>query len=71
MREIRKRAADTHRTFREVVEEIMQAGLLATSPRKRPPSSRRFRIRPHKGGRLMPGVNLDSNSDLLDLMEGR
>lgn len=59
-------AARTGRTLTEVIEDSLREALA-----RRPDSeARRVELPVVRGGRLRPGVNLDSMSDLLDIMEG-
>lgn len=67
-----KEYASRHRrTLTAVIEDALRA-LLARSQRTpaRSATARRLRlpVSKHKGG-LMPGVDIDSNSELLDVME--
>jgi hypothetical protein len=58
-------AASTGRTLTRVIEDALRETLA-----RRPPTERRHAELPVvRGGRLRPGVNLDSMSDLLDIME--
>ena len=70
IRMARKGAAETRRTLKEVVNEALRLGLSSTGkpPVKRQPA---FELPVMRGGAILPGVNLHSNSDLLDLMDGR
>ena len=69
--EAKEYASRHRRTLTSVIEDALRA-LLAHSRRTpaEPATTGRLRlpVSKQKGG-LMPGVNLDSNSDLLDLME--
>jgi hypothetical protein len=64
----RKRAAESHRTFKDIVNEALRLGLSSTG--KPPGRGKPAFDLPVMKGKLMPGVNLHSNSDLLDLMDG-
>ena len=70
LRLARRRAAESDRPLKEVIAEALRTGLLGSA---RPPSAPRpaFRWKVFRGGQVLPGVNLSSNRDLLDLMEGR
>lgn len=59
-------AARTGRTLTKVIEDSLRESL-ARRPGGRPEP---VELPVVKGGRLRPGVNLDSMSDLLDIMEG-
>ena len=68
IRMARRRAAETHRTFKEIVNEALRLGLSSTGkPATRGKSPLGLPVM--KGAKLMPGVNLHSNSDLLNLMD--
>ena len=70
LRLARKRAADAHRPLKDVINEALRIGL--GRPGGPPPPRERYRVRVFKGRPgIQPGVNLNSNSDLMDLMEGR
>jgi hypothetical protein len=58
-------AARTGRTLTEVIEDSLRA-TLSHDPRARA----RVELPVLKGGRVRAGVNLDSMSDLIDIMEG-
>ena len=58
-------AARTGRTLTQVIEDSLRQSLAG-----RPAGEgRRVSLPVVEGGRLRPGVNLDSMSDLLDIME--
>jgi hypothetical protein len=60
-------AAETGRTFTEVVEDALRQSFSAgkdAPPRKRI-------VLPTAKGRLRPGIDLDNSAELLDIMEGR
>jgi hypothetical protein len=68
LREAKKAAAESHRTLTSVFEDALRKSLSQRHrAAKHPPV-----ILPvfHGGKGLRPGVNLDSNAELLDLMEG-
>ena len=69
LRLARRQAAETHRTLKDTINEALRLGLVGTG--KPGPPRPPFRVRPFKGGGIQPGVNLESNSDLQDLMDGR
>ena len=64
----RKRAVETRRTLKDVINEALSRGL--HTGRSAHPSRNRYRLRTHPECRPQPGVNLESNSALLDLMDG-
>lgn len=69
LREAKKTAAETHRTLTAVFEDALRQAL---EKRKHAAKRPRVELPVFRGGRgLRPGVNLDSNAQLLDLMEGR
>jgi hypothetical protein len=59
-------AARTGRTLTQVIEDSLREALARRGRRDRV----RAELPVVRGGRLRPGVNLDSMSDLLDTMEG-
>jgi hypothetical protein len=64
-----KLKAETRRTgraFRDVVNEALRRGLLASRPEKRAT----FRVRTRSLGGLRPGRRLDSIADVLEQIEG-
>lgn len=65
--EVRRLAAERRQTVSQVIEESVRESLLRQREGKRPP----FRALTFNGGGLQPGVDLDNNAALLDLMEGR
>lgn len=65
--EVKVLAARTGRTLTSVIEDSLRAAL---APRSVPAAQRRRVELPTDGsGGLLPGVDLDSSADLLDLME--
>ena len=67
LREAKAYAAATDRTLTRLIEDALRETLARRAER---PTRRRVRLRTFKGRGLQPGVNLDSNAALLDLMEG-
>lgn len=66
LREAKAHAAATERTLTQLIEDALREALARRdSAIKRP----RIELPTFKGGGLQPGVNLDSNAALLDLME--
>jgi len=66
LREAKAYAAATDRTLTRLIEDALRETLARRQAR---PERRRVRLRTFKGGGLQPGVDLDSNAALLDLME--
>ena len=69
MRELKRLAADEQSTIRSVIENALRAELARRE--QHVTASKQERVITFKGRGVLPGVNLDSNADLLDLMEGR
>jgi hypothetical protein len=67
LREAKAYAAATDRTLTGVIEDALREALARRDDRA---TRRRVRLRTFKGCGLQPGVNLDSNAALLDLMDG-
>jgi hypothetical protein len=55
----------TDRPFKEVVNEVLRAGLTATGERK----AKRYVVRPVALGGALPGINLDKALALADAIE--
>jgi hypothetical protein len=53
-------------TFREALNNLIRAGLLASESQSKP---REFRVKPHHGG-YYPGLNYDCSEALLEYAEG-
>ncbi len=70
MQEVKQYAAERNQTLTSVIEEALREKLM-----KRQEAKRRepFKLKPfsREGKGLKPGVDLDSNAALLDLMEDR
>lgn len=63
--ELKKAAHESNRSFKEVVNETLQAGLRARGrPRRRP-----YRLRSVSLGPARPGVNLDQALRVADALE--
>jgi plasmid stability protein len=63
--EAKARAAASGRTLNSVVEDALREALA-----RRPQTGRgQIELPTFKGGRLLPGVDLDDSAALLDLME--
>jgi len=67
--EAKRRAAATGRTLTRFIEDALREAL-AERPHQHSPQSR-FEVKPFKGDGLRPGIDLDSNAALLDVMEDR
>ncbi len=59
-------AARTGRTLTQLIEDALRESLARSQTRERD----RVELPVSRGGRLRPGVSLDSTAELLDLMEG-
>ena len=64
--EAKQLAAQTGRTLTAVIEDALREVL---ARRRERPKTRRVRLPRHGTGALRPGVSLDSNAELLDLMD--
>lgn len=60
-------AARTGRTLTAVIEDALRHEFASLDDRRRAP--RKVELPSFDGGGLQPGVNLDSNAELLELME--
>ena len=65
--EAKARAAASGRTLNAVVEDALREALARRPARGR---DRRTELPTFAGGRLLPGVDVDDNAALLELMEG-
>jgi len=65
--QVKQRAAATGRTVSQTIEDAVRESLLREDERPR----HRVKLKTWHGGRPLPGVDLDDNAALLDLMEGR
>lgn len=71
-RELKRIAAEEQSTLRSVIENALRDDLARRKSRKsRERRGADERVVTFKGRGVQPGVNIDSNADLLDLMEGR
>ena len=69
LRDAKQHAARTGRTLTSVIDEALRQFLAGA---KRPPRREPFRVTTFKGTGLAPGVDLDNNAALRELMdEGR
>jgi hypothetical protein len=66
--EIKRLAAETRRTLTAVIEDALREVLSRRRQSHRAPRSIHLPV--VKGGSLQPGVDLDCNAALLDLLEG-
>jgi hypothetical protein len=67
LHEAKAYAAATDRTLTRLIEDALREALARRDAR---PARRRVRLPTSGHGGLQPGVDLDSNAKLLDLMEG-
>jgi len=67
LRRAKRAAVGSNRTLTQVIGDALRAAL---APRPAAGRRNRFRFPAFKGTGVRPGVNLDSNADLLDVMEG-
>lgn len=63
--EVRRQAAERRQTVSEVIQESVRESFL----RRREASRESFQLRTFNGGGYQPGVDLDDNAALLDLMD--
>jgi hypothetical protein len=68
LRTAKLRAAESHRTLTSVIEDALR---LAFEVKPAPGKRRRGSIPTSGSGGLLPGVDLDDTSYLLDRLEGR
>jgi hypothetical protein len=62
--QVRRRAAELGKTVSQVIEDSVREAML----RPRTTARTSFRVQPFRGGRTRPGVDLDDNAALLELM---
>ncbi len=67
LREAKAHAAATERTLTRLIEDALREALARRTMAARRPG---IELPVFRGSELQPGVNLDSNAALLDLMEG-
>lgn len=65
--QVRQVAAARRQTVSQVIEDSVRESLLRRTGEDRAP----FELRTFQGGGYQPGVDLDDNAALLDLMDGR
>jgi antitoxin component of RelBE/YafQ-DinJ toxin-antitoxin module len=63
--EIKTSAAQTSRTMNQVINDAIRLGLAKAAKARREPVD----LPVFHGGALMPGVDLDNNAALLDIMD--
>ena len=63
--EVRRRAAELNRTVSQVIEDSVRESFL----RQRDSPARSYTVRTFDSGGTQPGVDLDDNAALLDLMD--
>ena len=68
LKEIKRAAADSGRTLTAVIEDAVRQSL---SRRQAPGRRRRVRLPTFRGRGVLPGVDLDDSSALIERMEGR
>lgn len=66
LNEVRQVAAARRQTVSQVIEESVRASLLRRESESREP----FELRTFHAGGYQPGVDLDDNAALLELMDG-
>jgi hypothetical protein len=66
LNEAKKRAAETHRTLTALIEDALRLALRRTDTKAASPT---VRIPTSGKGGVLPGVNLDDTSALLDRMD--
>ena len=66
IKELKKLAADSHRTITSIVEDALQETISRRKPRH---SQKPVRLTTFGGKGLQPGVDLDDTASLTDLME--
>jgi len=65
--ELKQQAAHRGSTLRELVNDLLRQAMAAPEPN----AKYRFNWKPHRGGRIQPGVRLDDRNSLFDLTDGR
>ncbi|NMO90408.1 ribbon-helix-helix protein, CopG family [Actinomycetospora sp. TBRC 11914] len=65
--QVRRRAAELGQTVSQVIEDSVREKLL----RRDDQEAAGFRVRAFRGGRLRPGVDLDDNGALLEVLDER
>ena len=67
MIELKKRAAQTRRPLKELIEDAIRSSLARGKVARKPEVSER--VITFRGRGVQPGVNLDSMRELIDIME--
>jgi hypothetical protein len=65
--QVRRRAAELGQTVSQVIEDSVREKLLRPGDQE----AAVFRVRAFRGGRLRPGVDLDDNGALLEVLDER
>lgn len=63
--EVRRRAAEEGRTVTSFLEQALRDALARQEAGEKPP----FVVKPFRGGRVMPGVDLNNSAALLEYEE--
>ncbi len=63
---LKKLAHDSGKTFKEVVNQTLRAGLVAENA---PPKPKPYKVKPVKLGGVQPGINLDKALQIADAIE--
>ena len=63
--ELQRLARKTEKSFRELANETLRAGLRV----RRAPAPRRYRVRPVSLGGVLPGIDLDRALQLADALD--
>ena len=63
---LKELAHDTGKSFKEVVNEILHAGLVAKNA---PPKQKPYKVKPAELGGALPGINLDKALFIADAIE--
>ncbi len=63
---LKKLAHDSGKSFKEVVNQTLRAGLATNSA---PPKPKPYRVKPTKLGGVVPGINLDKALQIADRLE--
>lgn len=66
MAALKKRAVETGKSFKDVVNETLQAGLTAI---QNPPTPKPFKVKPYSMGGPLLGINLDKANQLAGELE--
>jgi hypothetical protein len=66
MHHVRRYALEHNKTLTAVIEDALREKFMRRTDQKK----QCFELRTFKGGGLQPGINLDDNSTLLDILDG-